>query len=442
MAHIASTPNRAEYHLLSFDSDGLERLEDGHLYSDHLSTLLRSGEYTDILIASHGWNNDVGAALVSYDRWIDAMSSCAADISAAQSLPGGFKPLIVAIHWPSLAWGREELPRHSFEAGGNAVSLADSYAERIASTPAAREALAALLEAAEDDLEPETLPPKAVLAYRTLYAEAGLIANGANGPPGTDHDEFDPGEIYQQCREAMEQVEDLATFDFGEPIAAGLLAPLRILSFWKMKQRGCTIGERGAANLLAKLQADVNKTTRFHVMGHSFGCIVTSAMIARAPQWRESSKVNSLILIQGALSTWSYSDQIPRLGLPGYFRTLIEGKQVQGPLIAIHSRYDLACRIFYPIGAYFGPQRFAPENEPTRYGALGTFGVQGSGLTTEPIAVKSMNSSYALAPGAVYNLDGQNYIKAMQGIIGAHNDIAHPEIAHAFWAAVLTSDGS
>ena len=45
---------------------------------------------------------------------------------------------------------------------------------------------------------------------------------------------------------------------------------------------------------------------------------------------------------------------------------------------------------------------------------------------------------YEFERGRVYNLDGSRYIAEMQSLgSGAHNDIAHPEVAHAMWSAVL-----
>jgi hypothetical protein len=45
---------------------------------------------------------------------------------------------------------------------------------------------------------------------------------------------------------------------------------------------------------------------------------------------------------------------------------------------------------------------------------------------------------YEFERGKVYNLDASRYIADMQSLgSGAHNDIAHPQVAHAMWSAVL-----
>ena len=63
---------------------------------------------TDVLFAGHGWQGDVPAAIVQFDRWITSMVGQQADRAAAQARPGGFAPLIVGLHWPSLPFGDEK----------------------------------------------------------------------------------------------------------------------------------------------------------------------------------------------------------------------------------------------------------------------------------------------------------------------------------------------
>ena len=44
---------------------------------------------------------------------------------------------------------------------------------------------------------------------------------------------------------------------------------------------------------------------------------------------------------------------------------------------------------------------------------------------------------YGFEPGHIYNLEASHVIKNGGGFSGAHSDIAHPEVAHAMWQAVL-----
>ena len=108
---------------------------------------------------------------------------------------------------------------------------------------------------------------------------------------------------------------------------------MRTLTFWQMKRRACQFGETGAAALLRRLQvsAPADRPVRFHLMGHSFGCIVVSACVAGAPG-PQSARVDSLTLVQGALSLWSYCSRIPMLPeRRGYFHRLVSDRLVRGP---------------------------------------------------------------------------------------------------------------
>jgi hypothetical protein len=50
-----------------------------------------------------------------------------------------------------------------------------------------------------------------------------------------------------------------------------------------------------------------------------------------------------------------------------------------------------------------------------------------------------LDERYGFKAGAVYNVNGNDYIRNGGGASGAHNDIAHPEVAHAYWEAILAA---
>jgi hypothetical protein len=75
--------------------------------------------------------------------------------------------------------------------------------------------------------------------------------------------------------------------DFAGSNWSLLLAPLRTLSFWKMKDRARDFGESGSFNLLSQLQQACSEKVRFHLMGHSFGCIVVTATLCGAAERKQ-----------------------------------------------------------------------------------------------------------------------------------------------------------
>ena len=434
------------YALVVYDENGNERAEpDGSKLSETVVKRLRDAAQpiTDIFFIAHGWQGDVPAAIVQFDRWIGAMAAQDADRTAARDRPGGFVPLIVGLHWPSLPFGDEKIP-----GGGGALLSADSsdaaaqgdvdtWARRIADTPRARDAIAAILAAADSGGSAGAAPPELVAAYQTLFDESGLGAGGSAAPPGADQEGFDPAAIITQTKAAAAATQrGTQLLGIGDTIGGLFLSPLRQLSFWKMKDRARAFGEGGAHALLAQLET-VAPQARFHLMGHSFGCIVASATVAGPAGGPDLPRpVDSLFLAQGALSLWSYASDIPYAkGSAGYFHGIVERGLVRGPIVTTRSTHDTAVGRFYPLGAQIRRQLVLDDALPA-YGGIGSFGIQGLG-GIEDMPMRPTTFRYAFKPATVYNLEASDVIKNGSGVSGAHSDIAHPEVAHAFWSAVL-----
>ncbi|MBV9892270.1 MAG: CHAT domain-containing protein, partial [Rhizobacter sp.] len=193
--------------------------------------------------------------------------------------------------------------------------------------------------------------------------------------------------------------------------------------------------ESGAHELLARLEIVAPKA-RFHLMGHSFGCIVASATVAGPGQPDLPRPVDSLFLVQGALSLWSYASDIPYAkGTAGYFYRIVEHGLVRGPIVTTRSTHDTAVGRFYPLGAQVRQQLVLDDSLP-EYGGIGSFGIQGLG-GLEDMPMRPATFRYGFQPATIYNLEASDVIKNGDGVSGAHSDIAHPEVAHAFWSVVL-----
>ena len=441
-----------QYRLVCFDKDGRERPEpDATLATDALPGLLtdEAAAVTDVFLLSHGWKGDVPAAIEQYDRWIGEMARCTEDLAAARRLRPRFRTLIVGLHWPSQPWGDEKLaadaggllsPDGSGDDGGLTASvdeLVEAYADRLADTPAARDALRTILGAAQQSADPVQLPREVRDAYAVLRAEAGLTEDGDVAElTASDGAAWDAETVYQEARRDE---------GAGAPGLLGggdrfdlLLSPLRQLSFWKMKNRARAFGESGANALLRRLLEAAPAATRFHLMGHSFGCIVVSAAVAGAPHGPALPRpVDSLLLVQGALSLWAYSGNIPfARGTAGYFHRIVAQGLVRGPIVTTRSEHDTAVGRYYPMAAKVGRQLVLAELP--RYGGIGAFGAQGLGDDAVDQPMADANFAYAFEPGRLYNLEASRVIAHGDGASGAHSDIAHPEVAHAAWAAVLS----
>jgi pimeloyl-ACP methyl ester carboxylesterase len=217
---------------------------------------------------------------------------------------------------------------------------------------------------------------------------------------------FDAEQLYRACLE--------------DPALGGILSPLRILTFWKMKRRAKVFGESGAARI-AREVAQAAPNARIHLMGHSFGCITATAMANVVP-------AATLTLVQGAMSLWSFAERLPGEPGSGYFRGVLA--RVPGPIIVTTSAHDYAIGRFYPLAARSGRQ--VDLDEYPKYGAIGAHGVQGTYAHGHNIG-----SPGELTRGQVHNVDCSSVIRRIDGIAGAHNDICHPELARLLWRAVL-----
>ena len=180
--------------------------------------------------------------------------------------------------------------------------------------------------------------------------------------PGDDREPFDPQAAFANGNEE-------ADFGLGGSIFGGILGPLRQLSFWKMKERARTVGEGGMHALPTSMQqATSTRGVRFHLMGHSFGCIVVSSMLRGPGAGGDAARGRStrLALVQGALSLWSYCPDIPdRTGKPGYFHDIVKSKTGQRTDPHDALAFDTAVGRLYPIAAGIARQvDFAPGELP------------------------------------------------------------------------------
>jgi len=443
---IEKVPNTSlHYYLIAFDKDGNERDEaDGKKLSEQIFSALGNEPITDVFLISHGWMGDVPAARQQYNDWIGAMAKQTADIEKIKEVRSGFRPLMIGLHWPSKPWGDEDLTNSSVSFDVNdedpVEGLVDEYSDRIANTEAARQALQTILRAATEDNTLDSLPAEVLNAYQVLNQEADLGSEGEGAAPGSDWEGFDPEAIYEAS------IDEPVSFSTdSSSVWDKILDPLRVLSYWKMKERARKIGENSGFNLLKTLQENAAETVRFHLMGHSFGCVVVSSML-NGPQGKGTlvRPVNSLALVQGALSLWSYCSNISyERDRPGYFNTIIAQGKVAGPIITTHSHLDYAVGRMYPLAGQtaFSSVDFAPGQLP-KYGGIGSFGLGGDDLAAENMNMLPCGASYDFKPGKIYNLESSEFIcDANKGgpTMGAHCDIAKPQVAHVVWSAAYST---
>lgn len=418
------------YALIAFDSAGQERTDDPDGVGGRMSARVLEDASakppTHVFFFSHGWRGDVPAAIDQYNRWIKAMTDLQSD---AERMGASFKPLWLGLHWPSQPWGDDELGGTSFEAASvPSNELVERYVNRLGGDPEEVRRLLRIIVAENDaNAGAMTLPTPVADAYQKLATAIGRSSGGPGGPPDAEDVAFDAAVAFEAGNDAGDA--------FGGFNLGGLLGPLRQLSFWKMKKRARTVGEGGMHTFVARMQQAL-PMARFHLMGHSFGCIVVSALLGGPGGTTPLPRpVDSVALVQGALSLWAYAERTPDGATPGYFNAMIKRGAVRGPIVTTQSRFDTAVGTYYPLAASLAGQvAFGPDLP--RFGAVGTFGIQGVPNLT-PVEVLPETGSYQFAPGKIYNLEGSGFIKKMEGASGAHSDIDGPQVAHMIWQTAL-----
>ena len=444
------------YHLIGFDAAGRELPDDPDgPASRGAAAALAGGGVTDVFVFAHGWLADLPEARRRYGAWVAAMGRSRADVELLARRRPGFRPLFVGLHWPSRPWADGELDvpdavASPAAAGSGAWSsapgdwspaaagaplpatkrLVDAWAEQIADTPAAREALELVAAAAVGGAAGAGRGGEVLDACLVLDREAGLGSDGPGAAPGADREPFRPERLVEAARHRLPPEAGLA----------GMLAPLRALAYAIARQRAHRLGEGLGRRLLAELQRAATPTTAFHLMGHGFGGIAVSAMLA-GDQPSEVAPVRSLAVVHGTLSAFSYCADNPAApGRPGCYHRAVDQASVTGPVVVTRSAGDLVTGWLHPFAAGTGLSAGEPVlGALPRYGALGALGARGLGTGSVDLEVRPAREGYRFQPGRVYNLETSRAVRPGETLAGAHTDVARAEVAHAVWQAALAS---
>ena len=180
---------------------------------------------------------------------------------------------------------------------------------------------------------------------------------------------------------------------------------------------------------------------RVHLMGHSFGCIVVSSIVGgREARQALPRQVDSVALIQGAVSLWAFGDSSAGSRPEGLLQPMgaAPGRSRPGRCLAVDSRPGRRhCCTRGRRRCRFPTDRSAPTKTICRcYGAIGAFGIRGLPDVVS-LDMLDKTGAYRFQAGKVYNLQASRFIAKGGGASGAHSDIDGPEVAHALWQAAL-----
>lgn len=319
---------------LTFDADG-----DADA-GQRDALLAHAGERTDLVLFSHGWNNDLSTASALYDRFYGLFPALLSD---APGLRLGY----AGVHWPSMRFTDEPIPDFPHTAAGPGADLAtlkrvlpghDATVDRIAELLARRPADPAALDefaARVRTLTGCSLPRAAALAQDAGGTEAAALPALLTDDPGTVCAAL--GDAVAEVHGAEELFGGLDAI--GGKVWSGARELLRQATYFAMKGRAGTVGRAGLGPLIGLLAARA-PGTRVHLVGHSFGARLVSFALAGLPP--EARNVASVTLLQGAFSHSAYSPDGALHGLQS---------RVDGPVVACHSTHDQALGVFYPLAS-------------------------------------------------------------------------------------------
>ncbi|WP_199511313.1 hypothetical protein [Nucisporomicrobium flavum] len=428
---VSASMGETPWYMVSFDRRG--RCTSPRTAAE-IAERAASGDFTDVILFSHGWNNDWMQATGKYESFVDGYVG-----QLAERPPAGRqrRTLLAGIFWPSkLLTGAEGRgPVIAGDDGGltdpeMAQARGDVDELGLLITAEQAERLYALTQ--RDSLG---LPEARELAelFLPLIARDGA-ETGESGPP-------DPGEIVRAWATADppdDAVTDLGQLGYYEQPADPGSAPetagdfsfdpreiVRALSVWQMKDRAGAVGEHGVAPLLTEL---LRTGIRVHCVGHSFGAkVVLSAICAADAAVAADRHVRSALLLQAAVSALSFSARVPGTDRPGGYRSALS--RVELPILSTFSGKDVALTRFYHRallrGRDLGEPDYAGDGEaPSRYAALGGFGP--GGMDPHEATVVDV-----LDPGRSYGLGTGSPAPRVYGIratrtIGGHGEVSNP----------------
>lgn len=436
---------RAPFYVVPFDADGActgTRTAAG--------AVADAAGATDVFLFSHGWNNDWSAATGRYYDFLRDYSALRADRWDPPTRP--YRPVLVGVFWPSEVLTSDEGrgPDIAADPGLTPERLAEAAAER------------AELDAVAGRLEPERRARFYELADRPdglTGAEADelvtLVAPALAGPPDELGDPGDPPSA-EDLRAIWDRlpardggpestteggfVDDDGPAGDTDPATAGLLDKLKKLdprqlvraaTVLLMKDRAGRVGARGVADLLRRLVA-ASPDVRVHLIGHSYGGkVVLSALCAGDPPDRD---VESVLLLQPAMSALCFATDVDGSGRPGGYRSALE--RTRQPVVTTFSAHDVpltrAFHLAVRRASDLGEAVIAGVPLPSKYAALGGFGPHG--CDADCVEVQPAT------PPAGLPLDGPKRIVAVRGdsVIAGHGDVATPATAWMLLDQVMT----
>ncbi|MGY6277470.1 hypothetical protein [Methylomonas sp. MgM2] len=437
---------------MSFPFFDLEFTKNGRIFDQsQLDAILnQTDQFSDLIVMSHGWNNDMRNARALYDELSESLIKVLPHVPALQ----GRQFAVLRIFWPSKRFADAEL----IPGGGAASATQESDA-----------ALVRLLEELKRD--PERLPeqsgdggidPERAAIIDRALAQIPSLDEDLNArvsyvqelrklfdQPAMDADDgsdelfsLAPDALFDALQEPVQAplgtrpgganavgdtggAAGLGDLISGAKAAARRLANL--FTYYTMKERSGTVGSKGLGPVLIQLRQR-KANLKLHLAGHSFGGRLVTAAAHALPA---STPNVSITLLQAAYSHNGLAENFDNKGHDGAFRAVIADKRASGPIVITHTHNDKAVGIAYPLASRIARDQasaLGDKNDP--YGGMGRNGAQHTKEAADKAEdMHGVGKPYDFQPGGIYNLKADEFIRD-------HSDVKGFQVAYALLNAV------
>ncbi|MEM1436999.1 MAG: hypothetical protein AAGG11_23325 [Pseudomonadota bacterium] len=428
----------APLYVLKFDKDGICTTPRSRA---RLLQEIEAGQYTDVYLFSHGWNNTPKNAIKHYKTWVKGFTELRESLDINIGRP--YRPVLIGVVWPSVwivPWwnrGPNIAASPSEDGSDESADAYDAMLRALAAELPANHRAQFYAYAQEDALDDQA----SIDLLQLLQPVFGQADDELNEPsPSTDvlleswgavdaliagdADEFVPIDFDTPVGT---DTQDTSTEAEAPQAAGGIarapLSLIRMASVWQMKDRAGRVGSGEISALLQAVQsASTADTIRTHLVGHSFGAKVMLSALTARPLARP---IDSMLLLQPAINHWAFAEHIPDIDRAGGYHPALD--RVRQPILTTFTRKDAPLHKFFHLALRrkvdYGELRIA-SRDVSPYAALGGYGPTGAPHSSEvPIA----------APGSAYRFGSDDEIIALEAHeeIEGHSDINKPV---TYWA--------
>jgi pimeloyl-ACP methyl ester carboxylesterase len=386
------------WYLLPFDKDGHC---EAPLTAAQALNDLQLGDYTDLIIFSHGWNNDWNTAVGRYTHFLENYT---AKRQESWRYARRFRPMLMGIIWPSavlvMPWedGPDMAAASTYD--HDAIAQERREVQDIADLISAdrRQRFYALIQR-EDRLTPEEILELAGILLPLYERPEDEVPGPTSKLTPPDIVELWEGLGEQSIRETNPTGGvGFADDHNGNPEVAaffGIPSPrdiVRSLTVVMMKDRAGVVGANGVGKVLrSALSAGADLCVR--LVGHSYGCkVVLSALCHGDPV-----QVHSVLLLQPAISAFCFASEVPGREGPGGYRVALD--RVRQPIVTTFSRHDHPLTHLFHMAVRrrrdLGELAIAGA-EDNKFRALGGFGPAGCDTECEVLTMKTPVDEYDL----------------------------------------------